>query len=58
MHKNGLFEIIGEYGIFLSVVSLIVTVFWSFKNTLKTDKSFYISIIVYGMIIASILKWP
>ena len=37
----------------LSVVSLIVTVFWSFKNTLKTDKSFYISIIVYGMIIAN-----
>ena len=53
--QNGLLEIMVNMG-FLSVVSLIVTVFWSFKNTLKTDKSFYISIIVYGMIIASIFE--
>ena len=34
--QNGLLEIMVNMG-FLSVVSLIVTVFWSFKNTLKTD---------------------
>ncbi len=53
--QNGLLEIMMNMG-FFGVVSLIVTVFWCFKNTLKTDKSFYISIIVYGMIIASIFE--
>ena len=53
--QNGLLEIMVNMG-FLSVVALIITVFWSFKNALKTDKSFYISLIVYGMIIASIFE--
>ena len=53
--QNGLLEIMVNMG-FLSVIALLVTVFWSFRNTLKTDKSFYISIIVYGMIIASIFE--
>lgn len=53
--QNGLLEIMVNMGL-LSVIALLVTVFWSFKNTLKTDKSFYISLIVYGMIIASIFE--
>ncbi|WP_373179501.1 hypothetical protein [Agathobacter rectalis] len=35
--QNGLLEIMVNMG-FLSVIALLVTVFWSFKNTLKTDK--------------------
>lgn len=53
--QNGLLEIMVNMG-FLSVMALLVTVFLCFKNTLKTDKSFYISIIVYGMIIASVFE--
>ena len=53
--QNGLLEIMVNMG-FLSVMALLVTVFLCFKNTLKTNKSFYISIIVYGMIIASIFE--
>lgn len=53
--QNGLLEIMVNMG-FLSVIALLVTVFLCFKNTLKTNKSFYISIIVYGMIIASIFE--
>lgn len=53
--QNGLLEIMVNMG-FLGVLALLITVFWSFRNTLKTDKSFYISIIVYGMIIASIFE--
>ena len=53
--QNGLLEIMVNMG-FVSVMALLVTVFLSFKNTLKTNKSFYISIIVYGMIIASVYE--
>lgn len=53
--QNGLLEIMVNMG-FVSVMALLVTVFLSFKNTLKSNKSFYISIIVYGMIIASVYE--
>ena len=53
--QNGLMEILVNMG-FVSVIALLVTVFLCFKNTSKTNKSFYISIIVYGMIIASIFE--
>ena len=53
--QNGLLEIMVNMG-FLSVMALLVTVFLCFKNTLKSNKSFYISIIVYGMIIASFFE--
>lgn len=53
--QNGLLEIMVNMG-FVSVMALLVTVFFSFKNTLKSNKSFYISIIVYGMIIASVYE--
>lgn len=53
--QNGLLEIMVNMG-FLSVMALLVTVFLCFRNTLKVNKSFYISIIVYGMIIASIFE--
>lgn len=53
--QNGLLEIMVNMG-FLSVMALLVMVFFCFKNTLRTNKSFYISIIVYGMIIASVFE--
>lgn len=53
--QNGLLEIMVNMG-FLSVMALLVTVFLCFKNTLKSNKSFYISIIVYGMIVASVFE--
>lgn len=53
--QNGLLEIMVNMG-FLSVLSLLVTVFLCFKNSVKDNKTFYISIIVYGMIIASIFE--
>lgn len=53
--QNGLLEIMVNMG-FLSVIALLITVFICFKNTSKTNKSFYISIIIYGMIIASVFE--
>lgn len=53
--QNGLLEIMVNNG-FFGVLSLLITVFLCFKNTLKDKKSFYISLIVYGMIIASIFE--
>lgn len=53
--QNGLLEIMVNMG-FWSVLALLITVFLCFKNTFKTNKSFYISIIVYGMIIASVFE--
>lgn len=53
--QNGLFEIMVNEG-FLGVTALLVTVFFCFKKTKKDLTSFYIAIVVYGMIIASIFE--
>lgn len=53
--QNGLFEIFVNLG-FMGVISLLLTVFYCYKRGRNNENKFYLSIIVYGMIIASIFE--
>ena len=53
--QNGLLEIFINFG-FFGVIFLLITVFYCYKKTSKNMKTFYLSIVVYGMIIMAIFE--
>lgn len=53
--QNGLLEMFVSFG-FLGVVVLVFTVYYCFKNSEKGSRTFYLSLVVYGMIIAAIFE--
>ena len=53
--QNGLLEMFVSFG-FLGVVALIYTVYYCYKKSDKGIQVFYLSLIVYGMIIAAVFE--
>lgn len=53
--QNGLLEIFVSFGI-LGVIVLVFTVYYCFKHGEKGNSIFYLSLVVYGMIIAAIFE--
>lgn len=53
--QNGLLEMFVSFG-FLGTVALLFTVYYCFKHGEKGIKTFYLSLVVYGMIIAAIFE--
>lgn len=53
--QNGLLEIFVNFG-FLGVAALLFTVYCCYKHSEKGTRKFYLSLVVYGMIIAAIFE--
>lgn len=53
--QNGLLEQFVNYGL-LGTGALLFTVYYCYKNTMKTTTVFYISIVIYGMVFASVVE--
>lgn len=53
--QNGLLEMFVNFG-FLGVIALLFTVYYCFKRTNKDIETFYLALVVYGMIIAAIFE--
>ncbi|MDW2799765.1 hypothetical protein RZO55_19505 [Clostridium boliviensis] len=53
--QNGLLDMFISFG-FLGVIALIFTVYYCYKQGWKGNKTFYLSLVVYGMIIAAIFE--
>ena len=53
--QNGLLEIFVNFG-FIGTLSVLVTVFYCYKKGERNSKTFYLSLVVYGMIIAAIFE--
>lgn len=53
--QNGLLEMFVSFG-FLGVVALVYTVYYCYKKSEKGIQVFYLSLVVYGMIIAAVFE--
>lgn len=53
--QNGMLEIFVSFGI-VGVIALIFTVYYCYKHSGKKAKTFYLSLVIYGMIIAAIFE--
>ena len=53
--QNGLLEVFVSFG-FLGVIALLATVAYCYKQSVKDTNTFFLSIVVYGMIIAAIFE--
>lgn len=53
--QNGLLEILVSFG-FVGVLAVLITVYYCYKKSTKGNKTFYLSLVVYGMIIAAIFE--
>ncbi len=53
--QNGLLEMFVNFGL-LGIIALIITVYHCYKTSSKNDKVLYLSLAVYGLIIAAIFE--
>lgn len=53
--QNGLLEIFVNLGV-IGVIAILLTTFYCYKKEDHNSKSFYLSLVVYGMIIAAIFE--
>jgi O-antigen ligase len=53
--QNGLLEQLVNYGL-IGTCSLVFTVYYCFRKAIKANSVFYLCLVVYGMIVASVVE--